>query len=103
MLFKDIIGHKEIINKLIQTVKDNRVSHAQLILGPEGIGKLALALAFSRFLNCNNKQYYNPEISEISADSCGVCKSCIKFNKLIHPDVHFIFPNTSTKKVSKNN
>lgn len=101
MLFKDIIGHKDVINRLIQTVKDNRVSHAQLILGPEGVGKLALAIAYAQFVNCTNKQYYND--NEIAADSCGVCKSCLKFNKLIHPDVHFVFPNTTTKKVTKNN
>ncbi len=101
MLFRDIIGHKDIINRLIQTVKDNRVSHAQLILGPEGIGKLALAIAYAQFVNCVDKQYNNQ--NGILADSCGVCKSCLKFKKLIHPDVHFVFPNTTTKKITKNN
>ncbi len=104
MLFKDIIGHKEIINKLIQTVTDNRVSHAQLILGPEGSGKLALAIAYSRYLNCENKlQYPSNHPSGLQGDACGICRSCIKFNKLIHPDVHFVFPNATTKKVTKNN
>ena len=101
MLFKDIVGHKEIINRLIQTVIDNRVSHAQLFLGPEGSGKLALALAYSRFINCTDRQYVNS--NGIIADSCGVCKSCLKFYKLIHPDVHFVFPNTTTKKITKTN
>lgn len=101
MLFKEIIGHKEVINRLIQTVKDNRVSHAQLILGPEGVGKLALAIAFAQFVNCTDKQYNNE--NGLMADSCGKCKSCLKFNKLIHPDVHFVFPNTTTKKVTKAN
>jgi len=104
MLFKDIIGHKEVINKLIQTVSDNRVSHAQLILGPEGSGKLALAIAYSQFLNCEDKQYFGGNHpSGLIGDSCGNCRSCLKFNKLIHPDIHFIFPNATTKKVSKNN
>ncbi|MFZ4740984.1 MAG: ATP-binding protein [Bacteroidales bacterium] len=104
MLFKDIIGHKEVINKLIQTVSDNRVSHAQLILGPEGSGKLALAIAYSQFLNCEDKQYFRENHpSRLIGDSCGNCRSCLKFNKLIHPDIHFIFPNATTKKISKNN
>ena len=104
MLFKDIIGHKEVINKLIQTVSDNRVSHAQLILGPEGSGKLALAIAYSQFLNCEDKQYFGENHpSGLIGDACGHCRSCLKFNKLIHPDIHFIFPNATTKKVSKNN
>jgi DNA polymerase-3 subunit delta' len=104
MLFKDIVGHKEVINKLIQTVADNRVSHAQLILGPEGSGKLALAIAYSRYLNCENKQFFGENHpSGITGDSCGKCRSCVKFNKLIHPDLHFVFPNATTKKVPKNN
>ena len=104
MLFKDIIGHKDVINKLIQTVSDNRVSHAQLILGPEGSGKLALAMAYSRYLNCENKQHYTENHpSGLMGDACGNCRSCLKFNKLIHPDVHFIFPNATTKKITKNN
>ena len=103
MLFKDITGNQNTINKLIQTVKENRISHAQLFLGPEGSGKLALAIAYAQFINCENKIYYNISESELHADSCGVCKSCIKYQKLIHPDLHFVFPNTLTKKISKNN
>ncbi len=104
MLFKDIIGHKDVINKLIQTVSDNRVSHAQLILGPEGSGKLALAIAYSRYLNCENKQHYaENHPSGLLGDSCEKCRSCLKFNKLIHPDLHFVFPNATTKKITKNN
>ncbi len=104
MLFKDIIGHKEVINKLIQTVSDNRVSHAQLILGPEGSGKLALAIAYSRYLNCEDKLHYGENHpSGLIGDACGNCRSCLQFNKLIHPDIHFVFPNATTKKVTKNN
>ncbi len=92
MLFKEVIGQGKIKNRLIQTVKDNRVSHAQLFLGPEGSGKLSLALAYAQFINCTNKQ---------ENDSCGVCPSCVKFNKLIHPDLHFIYPVATTKDVNK--
>jgi len=92
MLFKEVIGQEKIKNRLIQTVKDNRVSHAQLFLGPEGSGKLSMALAYAQFINCKNKQ---------ENDSCGVCPSCVKFNKLIHPDLHFIYPVASTKNIKK--
>ncbi len=83
MQFKDIIGHEEIKTHLLQTVKDNRVSHAQLFLGPEGSGSLALAVAYAQYINCENKQ---------DDDSCGVCSSCNKYQKLIHPDLHFSYP-----------
>ena len=92
MLFKEVIGQKKIKNRLIQTVKDNRVSHAQLFLGPEGSGKLSMALAYAQFINCKNKQ---------ENDSCGVCPSCVKYNKLVHPDLHFIYPVATTKEIKK--
>jgi DNA polymerase-3 subunit delta' len=94
MLFKEIIGQEEIKAKLIDTVRNNRISHAQLLLGPDGSGKLALAIAYAQYINCENK---------LENDSCGVCHSCSKFAKLIHPDLHFIFPNSSTKKINKDN
>ncbi len=74
---------------LIETVKRNRVSHAQMFLGPEGSGKLALAIAYAQYINCHNKT---------DKDSCGVCPSCVKYNKLAHPDLHFVFPKVAVKE-----
>jgi len=92
MLFSEIIGQQAVKHNLIQTVSTNRVSHAQLFLGPGGSGKLALALAYAQYINCQNRTV---------SDSCGSCPSCIKFAKLAHPDLHFIFPTTTNKKVKK--
>lgn len=100
MKFSEIIGQYPVKNYLIQTVRNSRVSHAQLFEGPPGNGKLALAIAYAQFISCTNKQYF-PEGSDLAADSCGVCPSCNKFNNLIHPDLHFIYPITSTKDVKK--
>ncbi len=92
MLFKDIIGHKDIKEKLINSVKNNRISHAQLFLGKGGTGKLSLAIAYAQYVSCINKT---------EDDSCGTCKSCRKYNKLIHPDLHFVYPVVRTKKFKK--
>jgi len=92
MRFSDIQGQEEIKRKLIQTVLDQRVSHAQLFHGPEGCGKLALAIAYAQFINCPDRG---------AMDSCGTCPSCVKYQKLIHPDLHFIYPVATTKKVPK--
>jgi len=92
MLFKDIIGHKEIKQKLINSVKNNRISHAQLFLGKAGTGKLSLAIAYAQYVACTNKT---------DDDSCGVCKSCKKYSKLVHPDLHFVYPVVRTKKFTK--
>ncbi len=92
MLFKEIIGQEAIKKSLIQTVKENRVSHAQLFLGQNGSGKLALAVAYAQYVNCKNRT---------DEDSCGVCPSCVKYQKLIHPDLHFIYPIAATKEFKK--
>lgn len=83
MKFKEVIGHESIKKHLINMVKEGRISHAQIFAGPEGIGKLNMALAFAQYLNCQNKQ---------EDDSCGVCPSCVKYAKLVHPDLHFVYP-----------
>lgn len=83
MQFKDIVGQIAVKQRLLDTVKHNRVSHAQLFLGPEGSGSLALAVAYAQYLSCLDKQ---------DDDSCGVCSSCRKYQKLIHPDLHFSYP-----------
>jgi DNA polymerase-3 subunit delta' len=90
--FAEVIGQDAVKQRLLKTVKDNRVSHAQLFLGPEGSGKLALAIAYAQFINCTNRT---------SDDSCGTCPSCIKYGKLIHPDLHFIYPTAPTEKLEK--
>lgn len=92
MLFSQIIGHEDIKAKLIQSVKESRVAHAHLFLGQEGTGKLALAIAYAQYINCTNRG---------ENDSCGVCPSCKKYNALAHPDLHFVFPTTTTKSVKK--
>ena len=83
MQFRDIVGQQAIKQRLLATVRENRVSHAQLFLGPEGSGSLPLAIAYAQYVSCEDQQ---PE------DSCGVCASCRKYQKLVHPDLHFSYP-----------
>ncbi|MDR1860860.1 MAG: DNA polymerase III subunit delta [Bacteroidales bacterium] len=91
MQFKDIIGQEAIKERLRRSVDENRISHAQLLAGMEGTGGLALALAYSQYVLCNNRH---------DGDSCGSdkCPACRKVAKLVHPDLHFSFP--VYKKVS---
>ncbi len=93
MQFKDVIGQEEVKRKLILSVQENRVPHAQLFLGPEGNGKLPLALAYAQYILCPHRT---------ATDSCGVCPSCQKISKLTHPDLHFVMPTTTTKSVKSN-
>ena len=91
MNFSQIPGQKEIKAKLLRSVKEERVSHAQLFAGTEGCGSMALALAFARYISCENRTDH---------DSCGTCKSCVKYEKLIHPDLHLVFPVIKGKKAT---
>ncbi len=83
MQFSQIIGQQDIKNRFIRSVTEQRIPHAQLILGPQGVGKLGLAIAYAQYICCENKS---------ATDSCGVCPSCVKYSKLAHPDLHFVFP-----------
>ncbi len=71
MLFKEIVGNLNVKKQLLEAVKNNRVSHAQLFSGKSGSAKLALALAYAQILNCEDRKLN---------DSCGGCSSCLKYN-----------------------
>ena len=90
MQFKEIIGQEAIKRQLIQTVADNRVSHAQLFLSSSGSGALPLAIAYAQYINCLDKS---------PSDSCGVCSSCRKYARYIHPDLHFSYPFFASKDI----
>lgn len=83
MFFKDVIGQEAVKQRLRQEVQEGRIPHAQLFCGPPGVGKLPLAMAYARYICCPNRT---------ATDACGICPSCVKWNKLVHPDVHFVFP-----------
>ena len=83
MFFRDVIGQDVAKQRLIREAKEGKIAHARLFCGPEGIGKLPLAIAYARYLSCQN-----PGVD----DACGTCPNCMKYNKLAHPDLHFVFP-----------
>ena len=90
MQFKDIIGQEAAKKHLLQTVKENRVSHAQLFLSPSGSGAFPLAIAYAQYINCEERT---------ETDSCGLCASCRKYEKYIHPDLHFSYPFFASKDI----
>jgi DNA polymerase III subunit delta' len=92
VLFSEIPGLEDTKRSLIQSVKSSHVAHAQLFMGTEGGANLAMALAYATYINCENKS---------DEDACGACPSCAKFNKLVHPDINFVFPVSTTKQVAK--
>ena len=91
MRFADIIGNRDVAKALASMADSGRVAHAMLMYENEGCGALALALAYLQYLNCSNPH---------DGDSCGECPSCRQMSKLIHPDVHFVFPVNKGPKSS---
>ena len=91
MRFSEVIGNADVAKALVSMADTGRVAHAMLMYENEGCGALALALAYVQYLNCKNPQ---------GGDSCGECPSCRQMAKLIHPDVHFVFPVNKGPKSS---
>ena len=83
MRFSEVIGQQEVKDVLLAQVRANRLPHALLLSGDTGYGTLALALALASYVLCDRQS---------ETDSCGQCPSCLKADKLIHPDLHFSFP-----------
>ena len=80
------------IERLVKDAQAGTVPHALLFAGPEGTGKLQTAIAFARYLLCRDKAD--------NADSCGKCPSCVKMDKLVHPDLHFVYPVINKSKTA---
>lgn len=92
MYFHQIPGQEQVKAQLIKSVAGQRISHAQLLLAYAGNGALPLAVAYARYILCTQRS---------EQDACGTCPSCIKINKLAHPDLHIVFPVVTTEKIKK--
>jgi DNA polymerase-3 subunit delta' len=92
MRFSDIPGQESVKKELLSLYENDRIPHALLFSGPQGNGKLALAIAFASFLQCKGDK---------KEDKCEKCISCKKTDKFIHPDINFIFPTYGSKNNRK--
>ena len=92
MLFSEILGQEHIKNHLRQTANMQRIAHAQMFVGPEGSGTLAMAIAYAQYILCNNQD----------GENTGQNMACnLKFDKIAHPDLHFAYPTVTTDEVKK--
>ncbi len=81
MAFEEIIGQKRVIDILNKVLESGRLPHALLFHGPDGVGKLALALAMAKAQFCREDPIY-----------CDRCSDCLRVSHLNHPDLKIIFP-----------
>ena len=82
MVWNDVINQRRVKEVLSRGVANNRVAHAYLFYGPEGVGKRAIALAYAQVLQCQ----------EGGSTACGICDACRKVQRMMHPDIHLLFP-----------
>lgn len=90
MQFSEILGQEYIKSHLTKSASLGRIPHAQLFVGPEGSGTLPMAIAYAQYILCNNT----------NGENNGENESCnLKFDKLSHPDLHFVYPTVATEDV----
>ncbi len=87
MSFAEILGQTRAVEILQRERAHDRVPHAYLFCGPEGVGKKRTAFALAQALEC----------TVLGEDACGSCPSCRKVAHVQHPDVHFFQPIARTK------
>lgn len=83
-----IKGQEKAVGLLRSAFESERLSHAYLFHGPDGVGKESTALEFARALNCESGGF----------EGCGKCSACKMADGLSHPDIHLLFPAPRTMK-----
>ncbi len=86
MRISEVIGQQEAKERLMQMVREDRLPHALMLCGPQGSGKLALAVAFGCYL------LEHPENSSLPEPAM--------LRKLEHPDLHFTYPTIKLPSMS---
>jgi DNA polymerase-3 subunit delta' len=90
MSFDDLRGQKSVADQLRRSLKNGRLAHAYLFMGPRGAGKSALASTLAKALNCLNKAH----------DSCDQCDSCRRVDEGVHPDVYWVRPESKSRRIT---
>lgn len=96
MAFRDIKGQQSVIEFFRSSFNRERLAHAYIFSGPEGLGKTLLAHNLAKFLNCQEPF----KEGELFTDCCDRCIACRKIDNRNHPDVHWIEPSRRAEKIS---
>ncbi|MGM0502187.1 MAG: DNA polymerase III subunit delta' [Bacillota bacterium] len=91
MAFDKILGQETAITVLKNALTQDRLSHAYIFTGKEGIGKGKTAFEFAKAVNCSNKEN----------DACEQCLSCRKANNQNHPDIKEIKADGASIKIDQ--
>jgi len=92
MPFRDVIGHRRLIDLLSRSVERGTLPPSMIFAGPSGVGKRLAAMAVAQALNCLDRRR---AANEHNLDACGVCTACSKIARGVHPDVLVVEPGES--------
>ncbi|WP_456103772.1 DNA polymerase III subunit [Prevotella sp.] len=92
MNFSEVIGQEAVKERLINMVNEGRLPHALLFCGPQGVGKMALAMAFASYLLAGDET--NEPISPIASNARAMLRNWE------HPDLHFSYPTIKLPSMS---
>jgi DNA polymerase-3 subunit delta' len=88
-MFSDLKEQSEVADRLQRSLRNGRLAHAYLLIGPRGSGKEAVARTLAQALNCEQQEH----------DACGRCDSCQRIAKGIHPDIHLLKPESKSRRI----
>lgn len=91
MSFENLIGNEEVKDILNKTIKNNKLTHSYMFIGPNGIGKTLFAKEFAKMILCES----------VEKKPCHKCKSCLELENTNHPDLIIIEPEAGTLKIEK--
>ena len=83
MAWSSVLDQERVVQTLRRALTQERVAHAYLLHGPDGVGKRAVAYEMARALQC-------PEQAD---EACDACPTCRKTRRMVHPDVHVNLPH----------
>ncbi|MFH1130033.1 MAG: AAA family ATPase, partial [Pseudomonadota bacterium] len=90
--FCEILGQDQALFALKQAIVAEKIAHAYLFSGPQGVGKTTTAIAFARALNCRVDE---------KGDGCGKCDDCYKIGANAHPDLIIVEPDGAYIKIDQ--
>jgi DNA polymerase-3 subunit delta' len=90
--FKLLLGHEKAKSLLLEAAAKNKLGHAYLFRGPDGVGKKRAALTLAAAINCKNPEDH---------DACGRCSSCRKYASFNHPDLLLVSPDGAAIKIGQ--
>jgi DNA polymerase-3 subunit delta' len=102
MLLREVIGQEKLQQQLVEMVQHQRLSHAMLMIGPEGSGALPLAIAFAQYIVSIPRETEAVEDLFGAPSEIEQLASYQRASTLMHPDLHFSFPSITEKPGQKN-